>query len=231
MTLAANQPYFFPYLPYWQLIACADMFLIADDYAYMRKSWINRNRILVNGEPRFFRIRIRDASSFRMIGDTEILPPDRDLLKTLDMAYHKAPHFDEGFAVARAVLEYPDQNLVDFLEHSYRVICDYLGIDTPLMRTSALPGNNLYKKEFRIYDFCHRLGADTYVNAVGGQHLYHFDDFVREGLRLRFLRSCCEPYPQFGDSFTPGLSILDAMMFNSREQLQRLLGQYSFIDG
>jgi len=232
MTLSAHQPYFLPYLGYWQLIHAADRFLLADDYAFIRHGWVNRNRILVRGRVQYFRVELSDGSINRYISGTTLLPVDvPKKLRTLEMAYHKAPCFAQGYALAERILNCPERRLSLFLEHSIREVCAYLGITTPIGRTSDLPGNCLLRREERIYDFCQRLGADTYLNAPGGQALYHFDEFAARGLRLRFLQSSLPSYPQGGSSFVPGLSILDAVMFNPPDALHAMLDDYTLIDG
>lgn len=232
MIVASHQPYFLPYLPYWQLIHMADRFLIGDDFAFMKGGWIARNRILVQGSPQYLRMEVQDRSSFRLISETLRAPlPVDNKLRTLEMAYHKAPFFKDGFSLAEEVICCPERNLAEFLEHSIRTVCAYLGITTPIGHTSDLPGNRLLKREERIYDFCHRLGADRYVNAIGGRAMYHGEEFALQGIRLQFLQSWHTPYPQFGGPFVEKLSILDAIMFNSREQLHEMLDQYTLIDG
>ena len=225
MTITANQPYFLPYFPYWQLIHAGDVFLVSDDYAFMTKSWIARNYIWVNGKPIYFRVRVEKASCHRLINEHRILPPDRaSLLRTLDMAYHKAPFFADGMALADRVLSCPQLELAPFLTASMREVCAYLGIDTPFRTTSSLEGNALLRREERIFDFCHRLGAEHYVNAIGGQALYRGDVFRRQGIRLQFLRSTAVlTHPQ--------MSVIDAVMYHSREELHELLDHYTLIDG
>lgn len=230
MTLAANQPYFLPYFPYWQLIAAADAFLVSDDYAYMKGSWIPRNRILVNGRTQYFRVEVEDQSCHRLIKDCNILPISvREKLRTLEMAYHKAPNFNDGYALAERILRWPDTNLAGFLYHSISEVCGYMGISTSLLKTSDLPGNCLLRKEKRIYDFCHRLGAERYVNAIGGQAMYDKATFRSEGIDLRFICSEAAPYDQGGMAFIPDLSVIDVIMFNSREALHERLGQFRLI--
>ena len=230
MTLSANQPYFFPYLPYWQLIDCADLFLLSDDYAYMKQSWIPRNRIQVGGRVQYYRVEVRDRSCHRLIGDMELMPVEvAGKLRTLEMAYHRAPHFADGYALCERVFACKSLNLCEFLVNSIREVCDYLYIDTPMDFTSEVPGNSALRKEERIYHFCRHFGADRYVNAIGGQEMYHFDEFRKRGIRLEFIRSEIPPYRQFGDTFIPGLSVIDAIMFVPREQLRDLLDKRSFI--
>ncbi|MBR4826591.1 MAG: WbqC family protein [Bacteroidales bacterium] len=231
MTLSANQPYFMPYLPYWQLIDCADTFLVSDDYHYMKQSWIPRNRILVNGRWQYFRLEINDQSCHRLIRDTQLLPLDvTTKLRTLEMAYHKAPHFAEGYALCERVLSCKSLNLCEFLTASIKQVCDYLYITTRIAFTSDVPGNCELRKEERIYDFCRHFGADRYVNAIGGRQMYHVPEFAARGIRLEFLNSRIPPYKQFDDVFIPALSVIDAVMFLSREQLRDALDKRTFID-
>ena len=231
MVLAAHQPYFIPYLAYWQMIGAVDHFLIADDYAFMKQGWINRNRILINGKPNYFRIEVNGQSSYRFINETELLPISvEDKMKTVYMAYHKAPFYAEGSRLMEEILSFPELNLSKFLSNSIFRICDYLGISTAISYTSEIPGNSSLHLEQRIYDFCKAHGADVYVNAVGGQELYHFDEFRQHGIKLRFIDSAHPEYKQFGNEFVGHLSILDAIMFNSKEELQWMLKQYTFID-
>lgn len=232
MILSAHQPYFIPYLAYWQLIALADHFLIADDYAFMKSGWINRNRILVNGQPVYLRLEISQKSSNRYINETELVPINVERkMETLYMAYHKAPYFKDGSRLMRQILEYPDTNLAQFLTNSIHMVCKYLSIDTPISLTSDIPGNNSFHREERAYDFCEKLGADTFVNAIGGQDLYDYSEFKKRGVTLRFLNCGHPEYRQFGNAFVEKLSIIDAIMFNSRKELDRMLKDYTFING
>ena len=220
MILSANQPYFLPYFPWWQLIAQADLFLISDDYAFMIRGWINRNRIRVNGQEQYFRIRLKDISCHRTIAQTERLSADaEDNLKTLAMAYHKAPYFAEGYALAERIFACQDLNLNAFLTHSIREVCAYLGIGTPLRMTSSFEGNALLSREERIFDFCRRCEADIYVNAIGGQALYDKEAFAAKGIELRFLQT----------EATENLSIIDSVMHHSREELHDMLGRFRYV--
>lgn len=230
MIIACNQPYIIPYIGYWQLINAADIFVILDDYAYIKKGWINRNRILINQEPRLFNLAIEKMSQNKLISETNLVTINQDKIrKTVWHAYHKAPNFTEGYALIQAILSYPERNLADFLSHGMQVIGDYLGIKTRFIKSSSLEGNSLFKREYRIYDQCARLGADTYINAIGGMQLYDFEEFKKRGITLKFLKTQPIEYKQFNHPFVPNLSILDVIMFNSREEVIKMLDQYDLI--
>ena len=47
MRIAVMQPYFLPYIGYWQLLRAVDTFVVLDDVNYINRGWINRNRIAV----------------------------------------------------------------------------------------------------------------------------------------------------------------------------------------
>lgn len=232
MILSSNQPYFLPYIGYWQLIAASDLFLIGDDYNFMRHGWIHRNRSLNLGNPTYFGITLKHASSFSVINEMEIMSLQRDkLMRRMQNEYTHAPFREQGMELLERVLDTPERNLSAFLTRSIRIVCDTLEIHTPIGHTSEFANRDTLKREYRIYDYCHRTGADTYLNPIGGMDLYHADDFRAQGLELRFLKSGLPRYKQFGDDFFPSLSILDMLMFNSREDVIRMLGDYALIEG
>lgn len=239
MTLAGNQPYFIPYFPYWQLVAAADVFILSDDYDYIKAGWINRNRILVGGVPQYFRLDVQHSEGSRLIKDKLIVPFDpKTKLRTLEMAYHAAPYFADTYPLVESILSYSGSDLLGILELSINEICAYLGIQTKMVLSSSFEGNAALRREERIYDFCARTGAERYINSIGGQSLYSKEEFLHRGVDLKFLRSTMPPYCQalrhrrhttWGRDFVPNLSVLDAMMFNSREQLHDMLGCYELI--
>jgi len=231
MIMGLNQPYFMPYIGHWQLINAVDIFIIGDDYNYINRGWINRNRILLNGEAKFFNIEIAHASQNKKINElylSDVFDPDKKL-QLIKQAYSAAPYFQEGFALMCKILKHDQRNLADFLEYSIRCVCSYLGITTKLIRSSSIPGNSELKREYRIFDQCNYVGADTYINAICGRELYDFEAFRQRDLQLGFIQSSTTPYKQFGEDFIPNLSLIDVIMFNSKEEIQELLNQFSII--
>lgn len=231
MIMGLNQPYFMPYIGHWQLINAVDVFIIGDDYNFISRGWIHRNRILQNGQAKYFNIEVAHASQNKKINElylSEVYDSEKKLQLIRDV-YSKAPHFEEGFALMRKILECEERNLAYFLEHSIRCVCDYLGITTKLIRSSAIPGNAEFKREYRIYDQCSYVGADTYINAIGGRELYHFADFEERNLKLGFIQTGDVRYQQFGQEFVPYLSMIDIIMFNSKEEIQDMLKLYTIL--
>ncbi len=131
MIIAGNQPYFFPYIGFWQLVNAADLFLIGDNYNFIKRGWIQRNRILINGEPFFFGLEVKHITSFKKINETEFVDFDvGQKLNTVYRAYRKAPQFDAGYNLVKAILDNPERNVAEFLFQSIKDVCRFLGINT-----------------------------------------------------------------------------------------------------
>lgn len=220
------QPYVFPYLGYFQLVAAVDRFVFFDDVAFIKRGWIHRNRILVQGAPHTFTIPVADASQNRPINETaihaEAFVPSK-LLRTLELAYRRAPHFAATFALAESVFTAGHKTIAEMAKHSVRAVAEFLGMPTQFVETSASYGNRELKGQERIVDICRQENAALYVNAAGGAELYDAAAFALIGTELRFLKSHAVTYPQFGGAFAPSLSMLDVLMFNSREAAAELL--------
>lgn len=230
MILGGNQPYFMPYIGYWQLINAVDIFKISDDYNYIKHGWVSKNRILINGNAANFHIEVKHASSNKLINELEIYSDQAEKkLNQLRLAYKKAPYYKEGIELMNDILTFEDNNLATFLEHSIRCTCQYMGIDTKIVKSSEFEHNSDYKREYRIFDMCHRIGADTYYNAIGGQALYSFTQFKEEGIQLGFIKTRDVKYKQYKNEFVPNLSIIDVIMFNSREEISDMLNDFSIV--
>lgn len=234
-TIGAMQPYLFPYLGYFQLIATSDAFVLGDELQYVKSSWINRNRVLCNGQPKLISFPLKKASHLGSIRERWLCDDfDREaaaLLRRLAHLYDRAPCRDEVLPLLKEILEYPDRNLAAFNENSIRRICRYLGIDTPICRASELglePGLDMQE---RVIQTVEKLRGKLYINPVGGLELYCPATFRERGLQLRFLQMNEFSYRQFKDPFVPALSIIDVMMFNSREQVRDMLERFSLLKG
>ena len=231
MVMAGNQPYFIPYIGYWQLINASDVFIISDDYNFIEGGWIARNRILENGQPRYYNIEISHVSSNKKINElflSERFDKDKKLFQ-LRSVYRRAPFFENGFALMGDILNCDDKNLAKFLEYSILCICDYLNIKTKFIRSSTIPHNCELKKEYKIYDQCRYVGADIYINAIGGQKLYTYEQFSEQRIKLGFLQTEEIQYKQLWYEFVPNLSIIDVIMFNSKAEIQDMLQKYTIL--
>lgn len=232
MKIAIMQPYFFPYLGYWQLINAVDLYVIYDDVNFIKGGWINRNNILMNGKPARINLQIDHVSQNKLINQVQITGNEvfnRKLLKTLEHCYKKAPYFSEVIPVIERVIMQKENNLVRYLEFSIKSVCEYLSIETEMVLSSNLPKDNSLRWQDKIIEICKLLKADEYINAIGGQDLYSYPEFLEQGIELKFLKTYDISYPQFSDQFAPNLSIIDVMMFNSPERIGDYLEDYEMI--
>ncbi len=221
MKLAIMQPYFFPYIGYFQLIAAVDQFVVYDNIKYTKKGWINRNRMLQNGKDVMFSLPLKSDSDYLDVCARELAPDfNRDkFLAQITGAYRKAPYFAQTFPVVERILRHDDRNLFGFLHHSIVSLCQHLGIATEIRISSIIPIDHGLKNQDKVLALCATLGADTYINAIGGKDLYAKETFREKGIELSFIRSKAFEYAQFGNEFVPWLSILDVMMFNPLDPL------------
>lgn len=229
MTLGIMQPYFMPYIGYWQLLAAVDTYVVYDDVNYIKRGWINRNNILVNGESHMFTLSLNGASQNKLINEISILDDFQKFFKMIENAYHKAPYYNQVEPLLLEICRYHNLSLGDFMLHSFRMVLAYLGISTKLILSSSIEKDNSLRGTAKIKQICHLLGADTYYNAIGGQALYDKDDFAAEGLTLHFLQINQFEYKQFKNEFVPNLSFIDVLMFNSPEQVLGMLKEYTLV--
>lgn len=230
--IAIMQPYVFPYIGYFQLIAATDRFVILDDVAYIKRGWINRNRILVNGAPHFFSVPLHKASQNRKICDTQIssVAWKEDLLKTLRLTYSRSPHFASTFAFIADIVSAEYKTIADLAYQSIEAVCRYVGVTTDFVRSTSIYQNGDLKGAERIVDICRQEGAAVYLNLPGGVDLYSPDKFSQYGIDLRFLTLPQVKYEQFREPFVSNLSIIDILMFNSAEKTRELIEQSRFRD-
>lgn len=229
MRLGIMQPYFFPYLGYWQLLANVDKYVVYDDVTYIKGGWINRNNFLINGQKNLLTMRLEKANSYTLIKDITIKDDFVKFLKTIEMGYKKAPFFEDSFRLLKDICQCPDKKLGQFLFNSHIKICEYLGIDTELILSSSFEKHTELKGKDKVISICKQLGADEYINAIGGQELYDKKEFAENGIRLNFLQANLREYRQLKNEFVSGLSIIDIMMFNSKEEIKEMLNDFKLV--
>ena len=233
MRLAIMQPYFLPYIGYWQLLAAVDRFVVYDRIQYTKKGWINRNRFLLNGRDELFSLPLRKAAEGLDVVDRELAPefdPGK-LLARWTGAYRRAPHFASTIELMERVLACSDRNLFAFLRHSICTVATHLGIRTPIVTSSDLPAQATSGRGVeKVLGICKAHGATCYVNPIGGLELYDKATFAEHGVKLQFLRARLPEYPQLGGPHVPALSILDVLMFNPVEAVRdQMLPAYDLL--
>lgn len=222
MKLAIMQPYFWPYIGYFQLIAAVDQFIVYDNIKYTKKGWINRNRMLQSGKDVMFSLPLKSDSDYLDVCQRE-LSADFNREKLLNQfrgAYQRAPYFEQSFPLLEGIVRCENPNLFEFLHNSIVKTCQYLGITTVIKVSSNNDIDHTLKNQDKVLALCEAVGADTYVNAIGGMELYSKETFRQRNIELRFIKSSPFEYLQFGAPFVPWLSIIDVLMFNPLDAIQ-----------
>jgi len=233
MIVGIMQPYFFPYIGYWQLLNAVDTYVIYDDVSFIKNGWINRNRILINGEAKYFNLPTVGTSSFIKI-NAVCLSSDKKLfdklLKMLDNSYRKAPYFADVMPLLIKIISYETMNMAELLTFQIRTISDFLKIDTKIILSSKDIEKDCEKRgQEKVLHICNVLGGVEYYNAIGGLSLYDKKYFETNGVKLSFLKSNSIVYKQYKNSFVPNLSIIDHLMFCSVDEIKDQLEDFQLV--
>ncbi len=225
------QPYFFPYLEHFRLIAACDQWIVFDTVQYARKSWMNRNRIL-NREKGWSYVSV----PVRHTGlETSVMYAELDetqdwrgtLLGKLRVYEREAPNYRQVRTLIGDAITVSAYSLAELNTHLLGVVMAALDIKTPLMRASALsfqapadcpPG------EWALHISRH-LGATEYRNPSGGIALFDPDLYASQGIKLSFHQHRDFHYRTGTFTFVPGLSVIDALMWSPPAQLRDWLAE------
>ncbi|MHA7865548.1 WbqC family protein [Flagellimonas marinaquae] len=253
MKLGIMQPYFFPYLGYFQNIAATDVYVICDHVAYAKQGWVDRNQIAANTkkESVYFRPQVeKPVKSGFLIEEVMISSDDfwrRKLLKSLWHTYNKASYVDEIYPFLERLINYKPKTLSAFNFYAIQSICQLLRIETRLLFNAPelkqveeeLPeiveryqahDPFVDRRQVRVIEFCKRKQADHFINTIAGAHLYTKETFNRYGLELSFVKSKTITYTQFPNrDFVPHLSIIDVLMHAGVEKTKQLVTEYLLI--
>ena len=235
MKVAIMQPYIFPYLGYFQLINAVENFVLYDDVNFIKGGWIHRNRILVNNTDSLFTVPLSKLSSFSPINETKINEKSyedwkKKFLRSIELAYKKAPNFLEVNSLIRRVLDNETLLISDLAINSIKEVSAYLKISVNIYVSSEhFSDSKSMNRVDRIISICEDLNSNVYINAIGGIDLYHKEEFKLRGMELFFIKSHLKPYKQFNETLVPGLSIIDVLMFNSVDEINNQLYNFDLL--
>lgn len=226
MKLGIMQPYPFPYIGYFELMARVDRWVAFDVVQYNRRSWMNRNRILHPTESwQYFCIPVEKAPHGTVLSEIRLADraeSERKLLAQLQHYRRHAPYFRRVTDLVRDAFARPGSDtLVGFNLASLAAVAERLGIAFTPERCSQL-GLVLDDVEHAgqwALRIATQLGADAYLNPPGGREIFRPDEWAAAGIDLGFttmneLRYDCAPY-----AFEPNLSILDVLMWCSTDDI------------
>lgn len=224
------QPYFFPYLGYFQLINAVDRFVLYDNIQFTKKGWIHRNRILFNGVESLFSINIKKASDYLDIYEREIsaayIKERQKFLRKIEISYKKSPYYKEVIPVIRDIILNDSNNLFEYILNSIKKLNDYMGITTPIIISSSVDVDKSLSGKNRVLATCLSLNCSEYINPIGGVTLYSKDFFLDKGVKLSFIEMEEVHYSQAGNTFISNLSIIDVLMWNSKSKVLKYLSNY-----
>lgn len=234
MKIAIMQPYFFPYLGYFNLINSVDLFVVYDNVQYIRRGWINRNRVLHQNKRKWQYINapIEKASQQTLIKDIRI---DREKLwekNLLGKLYHyrnEAPYADEIIKLIENYLELIQNSALSKLNIKIlEKLTALLGVDFTYCFASELDIrlDDKQSAEEKILDICEFLKADKYVNLFGGKDLYSDANFKKRNIKLQFLNFPIYRYNTNNYIFEPNLSIIDVLMWNKPQIIKKYLDEH-----
>jgi hypothetical protein len=228
MKVAIMQPYLFPYLGYFQLIHSVDTFVFYDDVNYIKNGWIDRNRILVNGAPSYFKVPLVEASSFKLIDEIEINYSIYDrwlntLNKTIDHSYKKSKYYERTKSLMFDVLGRRYSSIAELAMESTVATMNCIGVKTEFCSSRSKHSNTKKGRQDRLIEICTKEEASVYINPIGGADLYSHEDFIAKGIQLMLLSPTLSPYSQKSKEFIPGLSIIDVLMNEEPAHILNLL--------
>jgi hypothetical protein len=233
MKIALMQPYFLPYIGYFQLINAVDTFIFCDDVHFIKGGFINRNNILINQSKYRFTIPVQHVHFATTIRETKVAndPANwyRKLSKTVQN-YRKAPYFDAFFPIFDEILRGSiGRPISDVAIESIEATLKYIDLQRKTATTFGRYNNTHLSGAERIVDICRQENATTYLNAIGGQKLFNKDYFSAKTIELQFLKPNLTTYEQNSPQFIAGLSILDVLMWNAPATVKAMLSDYTLI--
>jgi len=227
--LAVMQPYFFPYLGYFQLIHAADTFVIFDDVNFIKRGWVSRNQLLINGQLHTFTVPVRQASRNKPINNLKLADFNdwsKKFKKKLTHCYAKAPYFEETTRVIFPLMDRNYHTLTHLLTDTIVAICQHLNITTRIITTSTPYNNKSLRGQARIIDICQQENATQYINLPGGQNLYDDATFRKKGITLNFIKSNLDAI-EFTGHTAPYTSIIHLLVTQGRSETKKALDLYT----
>lgn len=231
MKVGVMQPYFFPYIGYYQLMSTVDRFVLYDNVQFVKGGWVNRNRLLVNGRSTWFTLPLQKDSFQKLINERILSPTQwpserKKLLTQIQQNYGNASEFKRVYPLIKKCICLEEPNLSRFIQYSICQVAEYLGLSVQIDLSSRINMDHDLQGQEKIISMCQELSADQYINLAGGRELYDIVSFKKSGIQLAFIQSKEIVYSQQSAEFIPSLSMIDMMMCNPVETIKEFLNSY-----
>ena len=225
------QPYFFPYIGYFNLIHAVDTLVFYDDVAFANNKFIYKNRIISKGAYENFSMELSKKSQNTLLKDLRVHDYKKNcdnLLKKIRHSYSKMPYFEFGMSYLNKVLETRYNSMIDFNINSITELAKILNIQTNFLLSSQLNiAKNTNSTSDRIINIIKSQNANLYCNLPGGVGLYNKNYFKNFGLELEFIRPIELEYKQKNtEKFISSASIIDLLMNISIDDIKTRLLSY-----
>ena len=229
------QPYFFPYLGYLSLLKHTDKFILLDDVQFIRHGWIERNRILKPETGwQYIAVPLKKKNYTASIKETEINNDTNWQDKILRQLAHykkKAPFYRKTIAAVENALAIETNNISQLNLHILKSLCAYLNIDADISVFSdmQIEIDQPQAPDEWALNICKKLSDVTeYWNPIGGMEFFDKNKYTTADINLVFQKIKLTDYHQINHNaeFEPGLSIIDVMMFNSPNDINKMLDNY-----
>ncbi len=228
MKVAINQPTYLPWMGYFDLIDQVDMFVVLDNVQFEKQSWQQRNRIKTPSGLQWLTVPVKFRGRFgQLIHDVEIREPQfwRNHVRGIELAYRRAPYFDQYFPrLSRLLEERSTSRLMDLNFSLLRWLLDMLEIQTPLVTSSSLRQSG--KRTELLGNICQTLGATEYISPLGSAtYLLPEQDILhRRGVEVFFQNYDHPVYRQLFTPFEPFASVIDLLFNEGGRALEVLRG-------
>lgn len=187
------QPYFMPYLGYFQLIKEVDLFVFYDDVNYIKKGWINRNYITINNKLQRFTIPLIKPSQNKKIKDVEVNWECSDMKKLIKTFKYNLNNKPKALNIFESIVKLKPNTISHMAMLSIKLACKELNINTKFLKSSELAYTKKEDKISNLAEICKINNVKNYVNAEGGSKIYTKKDFLDQGITLQFLKGLSSP--------------------------------------
>jgi hypothetical protein len=239
-TAAIMQPYFLPYIGYFQLIAAADVFLLYGLVSHRKKSWITRNRISMEKNVSWVGPELSGQNNQSRICDVSVAPSQNwrsQLLRKMRHCYARAKHYREAIDFLSYLLMHQTSDLAGYNSWQIEQIARYLGIathiETPSLHMRSIETELLslddpeQRRNLRVARLCGELGATTYLNPASGSDLYDANTLGNYGLALTYLQPDMTACQRVLNRVDVDLSIIHLLMHCGRDAVMRCLSKFT----
>ena len=229
MKLAIMQPYFFPYIGYFQLIHAVDKFILLDDVQYIRHGWVNRNRVLKHGGGlQYIIVPLKKHKRSTKIKNIETIASNdwkQTILNQLTHYKKTAPHYDAIINLIKSCFNSDEVSLSKLNYRVLNILCKAIDLNSNICISSEcnFDYSRVRKPGDWAFEISKQLDALEYFNPIGGVDLFKETKFKKSGIKLFVFDPMNVRYSQKKEKFNSNLSIIDTLMYNGFSKTKRMI--------